>query len=260
MASGSPTSRYHAIRLLTAEAERALVRATRVAEHSGDQELQFTAALAAGDWFQIKDYTRAARDFYAKAQALALKNSPDPLLVQPVLLLYPYPPLALRARDAAPSQPGRAVETEFTVRADGRVDGERVIVREAGKTAVDEVLNALRAARYRPRFENGRASIRRACAIGRSLGETRDSRLGTRQRGNADVLILNESRISNPESRHGVYSNAEYTSVRNSRRNRIGRRRHQLRHEDDDQFFARVDPEVRARHAAPGDSRPPCRA
>jgi TonB family protein len=49
------------------------------------------------------------------------------------------------------------VEVEFTVRADGRVDSERVIVREPGKSAADETLQAVQAARFRPRVADGAA-------------------------------------------------------------------------------------------------------
>jgi hypothetical protein len=41
------------------------------------------------------------------------------------------------------------------VRADGRIDRERVLTREPGKSAADETLQALQAARYRPRMADG---------------------------------------------------------------------------------------------------------
>ena len=49
------------------------------------------------------------------------------------------------------------MEIEFTVRADGRVDRERVLIREPGKSAADETLQALQAARFRPRMVDGTA-------------------------------------------------------------------------------------------------------
>jgi TonB family protein len=68
------------------------------------------------------------------------------------------PLLALRSRVARDSSTTeRYVEVEFTVRADGQVDGERVIVRALGKSAVDETIEALQAARFRPRVVNGTA-------------------------------------------------------------------------------------------------------
>ena len=61
---------------------------------------------------------------------------------------------------SAPSRdalaPERYVEVEFTVRADGHVERERVLTREAGKSAADETLQALQAARYRPRIVDGK--------------------------------------------------------------------------------------------------------
>ena len=73
-------------------------------------------------------------------------------------VLYPVPALALRGGPARESSaPERYVEIEFTVRADGRVDRERVLIREPGKSAADETLQALQAARYRPRMVEGTA-------------------------------------------------------------------------------------------------------
>ena len=115
--------------------------------------------LQAGDWFQVKDHYRAARSYYAMAEELAASSGFEHPLATPVQLLYPLPPTALRARglprDA--DTEARYVEVEFRVHADGTVDTERVVQRDLGKSAVNEVLNALSVARYRPRFVDGRA-------------------------------------------------------------------------------------------------------
>jgi tetratricopeptide (TPR) repeat protein len=152
----SPAFRFHAARRLRSEGERALVRAVQLAESTSAPDERLAVLLLAGDWFQIKDHTRTARRYYARAEALARSLGPDHALSAPVLLFYPHPPLALR-KMRAPNTKERIVEIELTVHADGRSGGERVLVREAGKTAADETLLALQLARYRPRIVDGRA-------------------------------------------------------------------------------------------------------
>jgi outer membrane biosynthesis protein TonB len=73
-----------------------------------------------------------------------------------VQVLYPVPALALRGNLGRPSSTNaRYVEAEFTVRADGQVDGGRVIASELGRSAADETLQALQVARFRPRMVEG---------------------------------------------------------------------------------------------------------
>ena len=158
MAPESPAFRFHGAKFLRAEGEQAVVRAAQLAQHAADQGLRLATLLQAGDWFQIKDHRRSARRYYARAEALARAQGPDHELSTPVMLFYPQPPLALRNREQPRTQLSeRVVEVEFTVRADGKIDGERVLNRDAGKSAVDETLSALRAARFRPRIEDGDA-------------------------------------------------------------------------------------------------------
>jgi hypothetical protein len=105
--------------------------------------------VQAGDWFQAKDRTRAARRYYASAQRwLKRSEGADDPFAAPVQVLYPLPALALRT----PSTNARYVETEFTVRADGQVESGRVISNELGRSAADEMLQALQVARFRPRM------------------------------------------------------------------------------------------------------------
>lgn len=151
VATASPAFRFHALRLLRMEAERALVRAVQVAEHAHAPQERLAVLLLAGDWFQMKDQPRAARRYYQRAEAIARTFGPDHALSRPVLLFYPRPSRHGSESNAA----ARSVEIELTVRADGRGDGERAVNREAGKTAVDETLLALHAARFRPRMVDG---------------------------------------------------------------------------------------------------------
>ncbi|MGH8178027.1 MAG: energy transducer TonB [Steroidobacter sp.] len=158
MTPDNPAFRFHGLKLLGAEGEQALLRAVKLADKTLDAGERIAVLLEAGDWFQMKDHTRAARRYYAKAESLATRTGagPDHALSAPVRLFFPHPASALRRPHAAETLE-RFVEVEFTVRADGRVDDERVLNRDAGKSLVDETLSALHAARFRPRVVAGRA-------------------------------------------------------------------------------------------------------
>ena len=159
MAPDNPAFRFHALKMLSAEGEQAITRAAKVAERGLDEQTRIDVLLQAGDWFQMKDHMRAARRYYAIAEGIAARIlGPDHPLSAPVRLFYPCPRSVLRHRNAPADQfIEESVEVEFTVRANGRIDGERVVNREAGKSSVEETLNALRTARFRPRVIDGRA-------------------------------------------------------------------------------------------------------
>ena len=166
----NPTFRNNVLKLLRFEGEQGLKRAARLALRSNSipLDLRIGVLLQTGDWFQIKDHVRAARDYYVQAHRLSTAAagaqatnpdgaSPDRGLWEPVQLLYATPPHALRQRGNVPA-PGteRYVVVEFTVRSDGRVQDEKVVDRDASKSMVDETMLALRTARYRPRFVEGK--------------------------------------------------------------------------------------------------------
>jgi TonB family protein len=156
----SPTFQHRVLKILRSDGEHALRYAARLAETGTlTPERRVAVLLQAGDWFQAKDHSRTARRYYASAQRWVKRTAgaEDPLAA-PVQVLFPVPSLALRsslARESATSE--RYVEVEFTVRPDGQVDGERVIASELGRSAADETLQALKAARFRPRMVEGTA-------------------------------------------------------------------------------------------------------
>lgn len=160
MSAGSPAFQLGVLKILRVDGEQALLRAAQLAETAALPPERRVAVLAqVGDWFQAKDRSRTARKYYASAQRWVRRGAgaEDPFAA-PVQVLYPVPPLALRNRPARePSPAERYVEVEFTVRSDGHIDSERVIVREPGKSAADETLQALQAARFRPRVVDGAA-------------------------------------------------------------------------------------------------------
>ena len=146
---------------LRAEAEQAVRQAAHLASSSQTLTAQARAdtLLFAGDWFQLKGFTRTARNYYAAAAQLRGSHVGQPLgdqLDTPVRVLYAIPPAALRAfRTKATARSERFVVVEFTVRADGSVETPRVLERNVTKSMLDETLDSLRAARYRPRVVNG---------------------------------------------------------------------------------------------------------
>ncbi|MBB6091756.1 tetratricopeptide (TPR) repeat protein [Povalibacter uvarum] len=157
----STSFRTNVVRLMRYESEQALTRAARLALASetmpASEKVQ--VLLEAGDWFQMRDHVRTARGYYE--QVLLLMRTGDDarttLLSSPVMLMYAPPPLSLLNEfERSEATTRRFVVAQFEVRADGRVQSERVIARDATKTMVDETLSALRAARYRPRFVNGK--------------------------------------------------------------------------------------------------------
>jgi hypothetical protein len=147
---GSPTFQHRILKILRSDGEQALRQAAQLAETATlTPERRVAVLVQAGDWFQAKDHSRAARRYYASAQRWLQRSAgADDPFAAPVQVLYPVPALAL----SAPSTNARYVEAEFTVRADGHVDSGRVITNELGRSAADETLQALQIARFRPRM------------------------------------------------------------------------------------------------------------
>lgn len=157
----STSFRTNVVRLMRYESEQALTRAARLALASETMPAseKIEVLLETGDWFQMRDHVRTARGYYEQVLQLMVAGevARTNLLSWPVMLMYAPPPLSLLnefERSGATTE--RFVVAQFEVRADGRVQSERVIERDATKTMVDETLSALRAARYRPRFVNGK--------------------------------------------------------------------------------------------------------
>jgi tetratricopeptide (TPR) repeat protein len=147
---GSPTFQHHVLKILRLESEQAVRYAAQLAEtETLTPQRRVAVLLQAGDWFQAKNHSRTARRYYASAQRwLKRTEGADDPFAAPVQVLYPVPALALRA----PATNARYVEAEFTVRADGHIDGGRVITNDLGRSAADETLQALQVARFRPRM------------------------------------------------------------------------------------------------------------
>ena len=120
---------------LSAFGERSLEHALRILESDPTAP---TAALVdtllqMGDWFEIKH-------LHSKA-----------------LPYYPTPLMAFRDPDAPASELDvHFVQVEFTVTSEGSVKDARIVDHNTTKRFANSVLRAVRAARYRPKFADGK--------------------------------------------------------------------------------------------------------
>lgn len=149
---------------ISSDGEKALERALAILDASaGTPPLVLTDTLIQlGDWFQLKHQPDKALAYYRRAASLAgsidapaAKLSAAPLGF-PVRIYYPMPPLAMRNRQLAADQvEEKFVAVEFTVTGHGEVQDAKVIEQSGTSRQASEALQAIRAARYRPKFIDG---------------------------------------------------------------------------------------------------------
>lgn len=157
-------------RYLSSEGEKALDHALRILDAAPNPplEMHVETLIQAGDWRQIKHEPDEALPFYRRAAALLhshsvaapgeteRKDERSALLQFPVRLYYPAPRLAARNLTLSEELAEETfVEIEFTVTQDGSVRDARIVDSNGGGRQEAETLEAVSAARYRPRFENG---------------------------------------------------------------------------------------------------------
>jgi len=151
-------------RFLNTDGERALKRAIKTLDSHPNRPtaLLYDTLLDLGDWYMIKGDSRRALPQYRRAMALLGEVEPDRKLAAkakvsfPVQVYYPIPSAATRNLNRPDEDvEERYVHVAFTVNPDGSVSGERVIEANASPRHVNETLNAVRDARYRPKFVNG---------------------------------------------------------------------------------------------------------
>jgi TonB family protein len=151
-------------KLLSSDGERALKRALKTldGDPSRPAALLFDTLLDLGDWYMIKGDDQEALTYYRRAASLFDSIEADhstaarAKLSFPARLYYPIPASALRNvnRPAAETEDA-FVHVIFRVAADGTVHDERVLEANASERLVEDTLNAVRAARYRPKFMDG---------------------------------------------------------------------------------------------------------
>lgn len=149
---------------INSDGERSLQRALAILEARPDTTpaVMTDALIQFGDWYQIKHQPEKALTYYRRAATLNASidtTSPEAAaapLSFPVRVYYPMPPLAMRNRQLAPEQiDEKFVSVQFTVTGSGDVEDAKVIEQNGTQRQASEALEAVRAARYRPKFVNG---------------------------------------------------------------------------------------------------------
>jgi TonB family protein len=145
------------------EGKEALQRALRIveADPAASPQTRIETLIQMGDWYQIKKLPREALPHYQRAWQLS-RTAPSPLssasttLNVPVRVYYPTPQIVSDAPAAhAKELQAHYVQVEFTVAADGSVQDARIVERDANDRDAQEILHAVREARFRPKFVDG---------------------------------------------------------------------------------------------------------
>lgn len=163
-ADGSGEPRTLNPRFLSSDGEKALARALKIAEARNDppSDVLIATLVQMGDWFQVKHQPERALPLYRRAASLAAgapdhahASEPAPLSF-PVRVYYPTPLLATRNAMLPPQMVEETfVEVEFTVTGAGDVADARITERNGTSRQASQALQAIRAARFRPKFVNG---------------------------------------------------------------------------------------------------------
>lgn len=146
-------------RVLNPEGERALQRALSIidAHPQASFRLRIDTLVQMGDWFQIDKSPNEALPYYRRAARLMAEASPRPdvpaLLDFPMRVFYPTPSIVAQNLATASSEvESHYVQVEFSVTAEGAVSEARIVEHDTTRRLAAQVLDAVRAARYRPRF------------------------------------------------------------------------------------------------------------
>jgi TonB family protein len=159
-------------RYLNSEGEKALDRAIKILEQQppSAHDTLLTTLIQAGDWFQIKHDPDRALSYYRRAAAVnatltsaaATSNAGDSPAAEPAPLSFPvrlyYPSPARSGRTTtlpADQVDERFVEVQFTVTDEGEVSDAKITGSSGTPREASDALNAIRAARFRPKFVNG---------------------------------------------------------------------------------------------------------
>jgi TonB family protein len=153
-------------RYINSDGERALERALAILDSLPEPKPQLLAEtlIQFGDWYQIKHLPERAMPYYKRAAGISLPateaSAKDAAaaapLSFPVRVYYTLPSLAMRYRQLPAEQVDESfVEVQFTVTGTGDVADAKVTEENGSSRQVSETLQAVRAARYRPKFVNG---------------------------------------------------------------------------------------------------------
>jgi tetratricopeptide (TPR) repeat protein len=150
-------------RKLNPEGEHALLRALRILEADSGAWTQthIETLLQTGDWYQIKKSPREALSYYQRAwrliqKAETLPSSAAAALSAPLRVYYPTPQIVAHVPPVEETR-SHYVQLEFTVEANGSVSGARIVDHDTRDLYARDVLDAVRASRFRPKFVDGHA-------------------------------------------------------------------------------------------------------
>jgi TonB family protein len=131
------------------------------ADPAASPQTRIETLIQMGDWYQIKKLPREALPYYQRAWQLS-RTAPSALsfasttLNVPVRVYYPTPQIVRDAPAAhAKELQAHYVQLEFTVAADGSVQDARIVERDANDRDAQEIFDAVREARFRPKFVDG---------------------------------------------------------------------------------------------------------
>jgi tetratricopeptide (TPR) repeat protein len=152
-------------RYIPMEGERALLRAIKALDANPKASAgQLVETLVqTGDWYLLKMQPSRAMPYYARAASI-IDAKPDDkdlgpaatLLSFPAQVYYQPPQLALRNKLLPPNQiTERFVQVGFTVEPDGTIKDPRLIDKDGSERQASQTLDAIKDARYRPKFVNG---------------------------------------------------------------------------------------------------------
>jgi len=151
---------------LNSEGEQALRHALQILEpqRQSARSALLETLLQAGDWFLMKQQADQALPYYQQALSVARQAPPlagaESVLSFPVAVFYPTPSLAARNLNLPEATANeRYVQLEFTVQADGSVSNASIVEADATERQKSQALEAIQAARYRPKFVDGKPAV-----------------------------------------------------------------------------------------------------
>jgi tetratricopeptide (TPR) repeat protein len=147
-------------RRLNGYGERLLQRALRLLDDDPQAPRQalVDTLIQLGDWFQIKHSPTEALPYYQRAWRLIAAQQPEENAVFgfPVRVYYPAPLIVFQnLMLPADEVEVHRVHMQFTVTADGAVADARMVEHNTSRKYADDILDALRAARFRPKLVDG---------------------------------------------------------------------------------------------------------
>jgi TonB family protein len=152
-------------RILSWEGEHALLRALGIleADPGASRQTLIETLIQMGDWRQILKAPREALPYYQRAwklihEAASLPSFAATALNVPVRVYYPTPQIVVDVPVGSAGQTrSNFVQVEFTVAADGSVQDARIVDHDTREPYAQEIFDAVRAARFRPKFIDGQA-------------------------------------------------------------------------------------------------------